>query len=105
MVERGAHTPFREAAALGLREELERHFVSSEPASLDDITQAFWCACHGGQSAVAEYLLERGADLNWVSTWDGLTPLDAAQRSGADELVAWLASRGGKTACDVRDEG
>ena len=46
----------------------------------------------------AEYLLERGADLNWVSTWDGLTPLDAARRSGADELAAWLAGRGGKPA-------
>lgn len=53
-------------------------------------------------SAVAEYLLERGADLNWVSTWDGLTPLDAARRSGADDLVDWLASRGGKAARDVR---
>jgi uncharacterized protein len=104
LVERGAHTPFREAAALGLRKQVERHYASSEPPSLDDTTQALWYACRGGQSAVAEYLLECGADLNWVSTWDGLTPLDAAQRSGAEDLVAWLASRGGKTARDVRDE-
>jgi ankyrin repeat protein len=60
-----------------------------------DLTQALWYACHGGQQAVAERLLGLGADVNWVSTWDGLTPLDAARRSGADDLVRWLAGRGG----------
>lgn len=99
LVERGANTPFREAAALGLTERVER-YLSDDPPTPDDITQAFWYACHGGQQAVAEYLLDRGANLNWISTWDNLTPLDAARRSGADELVAWLAGRGGRRAGD-----
>ena len=54
---------------------------------------------------VKQILLSAGAELNWVSTWDGLTPLDAAQRSGAEDLVAWLASRGGKPAAAVGGDG
>jgi hypothetical protein len=33
---------------------------------------------------------------NWVPPWEELTPLDAAQRSEAAELVEWLRGRGGK---------
>jgi hypothetical protein len=33
-----------------------------------------------------------------VSTWDGLSPLDAANRSGADDLVRWLTDRGAVSA-------
>jgi ankyrin repeat protein len=61
----------------------------SAQATSDEITNAFWCACHGGQRETAEYLLKRGADLHWVGH-DGLTPIDAAKRSGAEEVVEWL---------------
>jgi ankyrin repeat protein len=71
---------------------------------VEELTVAFWCACHGGQPATAAYLLDRGADLNWISVWDGLTPLDAATRKGADELVTWLRARGAMTA-DELDSG
>ncbi|MGH2714752.1 MAG: ankyrin repeat domain-containing protein, partial [Thermoleophilaceae bacterium] len=57
----------------------------------------FWGACHGGQREAAEYLLKRGADMNWVG-WDDLTPLDAAERSEADAVVAWLEARGARSA-------
>ena len=102
LVERGARTPFREAAAPGLMEHIERYLASDDPPTPDDITQAFWYACHGGQRSVAEYLLHRGADINWISTWDKLTPLDAARRSGADEVVAWFHGRGGKSASEEK---
>jgi hypothetical protein len=36
----------------------------------------------------------------WVSTWDRLTPLDAAQRNGFDDLVVWLRDRGGRSGED-----
>ena len=98
LVERGAHTPFREAAAVGLMERIERSFASDDRPTADDVTQAFWYACHGGQRTAAEYLLGQGADINWISTWDNLTPLDAARRSGADIVVAWLQGRGGRSA-------
>jgi ankyrin repeat protein len=53
-----------------------------------------------GQRRAAEYLLDRGADLNWIG-FDNLTPLDAARRSGADELVTWLRSLGAKSALEL----
>jgi hypothetical protein len=62
------------------------------------ITVAFWCACQGGQRSTAEHLLDRGAELNWIPPWEPLTPLDAAEREGAAELVAWLCSQGAKRA-------
>ena len=62
------------------------------------LQDAFWYACHGGRHATAEPRLEAGADINWAAPWDGLTPLDAALRSGADELGSWLRSRGARAA-------
>jgi len=100
LVERGARTTLWQAAALGLIERVEERFAGEKP-SPEEVTNAFWCACHGGQRATAEYLLGRGADLNWRGH-DGLTPLDAARREGAGEVAQWLLERGGKSA---KEEG
>ena len=90
LIERGAQSTLWQAAALGLMSRVEEHFASgATPVPPSDITNAFWCACHGGQRATAEYLLARGADSRWVG-YDGLTPVEAARRSGASELVTWL---------------
>jgi uncharacterized protein len=64
------------------------------------VTTAFWCACHGGQRATAELLHARGADRDWVG-YDGLTPLDAARRSGAEDVVEWLLQRGARSAGEL----
>jgi hypothetical protein len=45
-------------------------------------------------------LLARGADINWVG-WDDLTPLDAAERSEATEVAAWLRGIGAKSAAEL----
>ena len=103
LVERGALTTLWQAAALGLMDRLEEGFAENEPPSRDELTNPFWSACHGGQRAAAEYLLARGADLNWVGP-NQLTPLDAAERSGATELAAWLQSRGAKRAGDLKSQ-
>jgi ankyrin repeat protein len=100
LVERGAQTTLWQAAALGLMARVEKFFASKSPPTPGDITNAFWSACHGGQQAAAEYLLERGADLNWVG-YEGLTPLDAATRSRASELIRWLRDRGAKPAKEL----
>jgi ankyrin repeat protein len=100
LVERGARTPLREAAALGLMDRVEQYCSGDSRPSSGELTQALWYACHGGQKNVAEYLLDLGAELNWISTWDGLTPLDAARRSEAHEIAEWLQSRGAKSAND-----
>jgi len=115
LVERGALTTLWQAAALGLMDRVEKHFAGGDSSGLprwsprparpdapppDEITHAFWCACHGGQRQSAEYLLARGANLNWIG-YDGLTPIDAARRSEAEGLVRWLADAGAKSAKDI----
>ena len=112
LVERGAQMALWHAAALGQMEAMKAYFAGdalserypwgagcSSPS--EKITVAFWCSCHGGQRSSAELLLDRGAELNWISDWDGLTPLDAAQRSSADDLVQWLRSQGAKLAGEL----
>jgi ankyrin repeat protein len=94
LVELGATTGLWHAAALGM---IDRVRELAPDASPEEVTSAFWCACHGGQRETAEYLLDQGADINWVGH-DELTPLDAARRSEADELVPWLESRGARSA-------
>ena len=100
LLERGASTTMWEASALGLLDRVDDYFQHEPPPSADDVTAAFWGACHGGHRHVAEYLLEHGAHLNWVG-WDHMTPLDTAQRGHADELVGWLRSVGAKSAVEV----
>ncbi len=100
LIERGARTTLWQAAALGLIGQVEEHFAGDARPSPDDVTRAFWCGCHGGQRATAEYLLGRGAEINWIG-YDQLTPFDAARRSGANELVAWLFRQGAKSAQEL----
>jgi ankyrin repeat protein len=97
LVERGARTTLVDAATLGLMDRVPELLESDQGA----VDHALWGACHGGQRAAAEYLLERGADLNWLPPWEELTPLDAAERSGAGELVEWLKARGAKSAGEL----
>jgi len=101
LVERGAKTPLREAAALGLADRVQA-FCADDPPTPDEINQAFWYACHGRQLTLATYLLERGADLDWVSPWDGLTPLDAATRRQGDDVATWLLELGARRAEQLR---
>jgi hypothetical protein len=101
LVERGAQTTLQDAATLGLMDRLEAYFARDTPPSQEEINRAFWGACHGGQRGAAEYLLDRGGDLTWIPPWERLTPLDAARRSDAGELVEWLFAHGAKSASEV----
>ncbi len=100
LVELGAQVNLWQAGALGLADRLDRLLAASPPPADDEITNAFWCACHGGRRATAERLLDRGAEIDWVGH-DGLTALDAAVRSDAHELAAWLRSQGARSARDL----
>ena len=100
LLERGAATTLWEAAALGLLDRVESHFAHEQGPSAEEITADLWGACHGGHLLVAQYLVDRGADINWVG-WDDLTPLDVAQRSEAGDVVAWLRGLGAKSATDA----
>ena len=101
LVERGAQVTLADAATLGLMERLREYFVGAAAPSPDEIRHAFWGACHGGQQAAAEYLLGHGADVNWIPAWEELTPLDAAERSGASEFADWLRRRSAKSAREL----
>ncbi len=72
---------------------LQERFARDTKPSHQDVTNAFWNACHGGQLESARYLLAQGADLNWVGH-NQLTPLDAAVRKGQEEVSAWLRAEG-----------
>jgi uncharacterized protein len=100
LVDRGAATRLKDAAALGLLDRLDGKLTADEPPSTDEITGALWSACHAGQREAAEHVLAHGADPNWVG-WDGLTPLDVAAREGHDELAEFLEARGAKRAGDL----
>jgi hypothetical protein len=96
LVDRGASVTLWEASALGLLPQVRHHFDHDRPTA-DDITSSFWGACHGGQLETAKYLLDHGADVNWIG-FDDHTPLDAARRSEAEHVVTWLQQHGAKTA-------
>lgn len=102
LVERGARTSLWHAAALGLLDRVEEHFAGDASPEPEEVNRAFWFACHGGQRVTAVYLLDRGADLNWIPDWEERTPLDTARREGAAELVAWLRSQGAKSADELK---
>jgi uncharacterized protein len=83
------------AAALGMVERMEELLGErGEPA--EAMSQAFWHACAGGQRRAAEYLLARGADLDWVPDYAEGTPLDAASSLGTrqENVLSWLRERG-----------
>ncbi len=101
LVERGATTNLFESATLGLLDRV-RIQCSDDTPSHEDVTSAFWGACHGGQLVTAQYLLTKGADLDWVG-YDDLTPLGAARRSDAGNVIKWLHTQGARLG--GRDEG
>jgi uncharacterized protein len=101
LVERGAQTTLDDAAAMGLQDRVEEAFAGETQLSTEDINRAFWFASHGGQRPAAEYLLDRGAELNWIPPWEPQTPLDAAERNEAGELVEWLRARGARSASEA----
>lgn len=100
LFERGAATTVWQGAALGLLDRVQACCAADPSLTAASITNALWHACRGGQRATAEYLLDRGADLNWVGH-DHKTPTDAARDSGDASLLEWLRVRGGRHAADM----
>jgi uncharacterized protein len=90
------------AAALGLMSRLQE-LLRSQVHSGDDVSQAFWHACSGGQRRAAEALLAAGADWNWVPDYGRGTGLDAARGhgTGRENLITWLQERGAPSVDDA----
>jgi ankyrin repeat protein len=65
LVERGARVDkLWHAAALGLLSRVQELLAADLAPGRQEINEAFWQACHGGQRRTAEYLLRHGADIN-----------------------------------------
>lgn len=86
------------AAGLGMTA-VVRGFFEHDPAPTgEEVNHAFWHACRGGHRRTAEYLLARGASLQWTPDYAKETPLQTAATSGMDTgreaLVNWLREKG-----------
>jgi ankyrin repeat protein len=96
LVERGARIErLWQAAALG---RLDRVEALAGDATPEQISEAFWQACSGGQRRTAEYLLARGADVNAIPSYSKQTALGAAGSidTRRDQLVTWLREHGAR---------
>lgn len=91
LIDRGAHSTLWQSAALGLMDRIREHFALPTKPTADEITNAFWNACHGGHLEAAQFLLEHGADRHWIGH-NRRTPLDAATRNGNEQVAKWLKS-------------
>jgi ankyrin repeat protein len=97
LVERGARVDkLWHAAALGLMSRVEELIMADPRPRPDDINDAFWQACHGGQRRTADYLLHRGADINTTVEYAHGTALDVATGPDTrrDLLGTWLREQG-----------
>lgn len=103
LVERGAKVSLQDASTLGLVDRVRGFYEGSSLPSQHDTDCAFWNACHGGQLETAQYLHAKGAEVNKAAPWEELTPLDAAKRSKADELVLWLQGLGAVDFEQIKD--
>jgi ankyrin repeat protein len=95
LVARGARVnKLWHAAALGL---LARTAELVSNAGQDQVNQAFWHACAGGQRRTAELLLERGADIGWRPDYAGeatLLEVVTGPSTRHDLLATWLRDNG-----------
>lgn len=99
LVERGARVnKLFHAAGLGMLDRVKEFCESTPPPESQRISAAFWHACNGGERRTAEYLLARGADVNWKPPWHSKPPLDAAMSldTGRQMLISWLREQGAK---------
>jgi len=74
--------------------EPDDHWVADSARMKGDvISHAFYCACRNGHTAVAAFLLERGADVNAKGVFGG-TGLHWAAINGHQDTVAFLVAHG-----------
>ena len=98
LVDRGARADEAwQAAAVGKVDRLEE-LLADHPTQ-QEVSQAFWHACAAGQRRAAEYLLVRGADINWTPDYAKGTPLDAASASSTRQqnVMSWLRTLGARS--------
>ncbi len=103
LVARGARVErLWHAAALGMTQRVDE-LMAAAPPTHQELTDAFWQACSGGQLRMAQYLLPLGADLNGTPSWGADRPLDVADGidTGRQALVNWLRAQGAKKSSEA----
>ena len=101
LVERGARVDkLWQAAALGLMSRVQELVAATPAPGRQEINEAFWQACSGGQRRTAEYLLGYGADINTTVPYADGTALDAVTGTDTrrDTLANWLREQGAEPA-------
>jgi hypothetical protein len=96
LVRRGAQvSKLWHAAAQGLMPQVEEFLAASPAPSSEDITEAFWQACHGGQRRTAERLLASGADPGAAPGYSDQSAAQVAAQPGTqrENLITWLHDR------------
>jgi uncharacterized protein len=86
------------AAALGRLTRLDELLHADPAPTGDDVNEAFWQACHGGQFRAAQRLVERGADLTYHPGYSDNPPIEVAAEvdTQRQQLVEWLHARGAR---------
>ena len=102
LAERGAPVDaLWHAAALGMLTRLDELLTAGPAPTMDDLDEAFWQACHGGQLRAAERLLAAGADINATPDYaHGQTAVDMSVHPDTrrQQLATWLRERGASSA-------
>jgi hypothetical protein len=88
LADRGARVDLREAAGLGRLETVER-LLETETTTTEEINEGLRYASVYGQTAVAELLIRRGADLT-TTTFDGQTAAHMAAIGGQLDTLKML---------------
>jgi hypothetical protein len=87
-----------QAAALGLTDEVQRRLAADPPPTVDNVSEALWQACHGGQLRTATLLRDRGADIGFKPDYANgpNTIIDIASEPDTrrSQLVEWLRQQG-----------
>jgi ankyrin repeat protein len=100
LVERGARADkLWHAGALGLLSRVQDLVAANPAPGPQEISAAFWQACHGGQRRTAEYLLRHGAHTTAIPTYAEQTAIDIATSPDTrrDLLATWLRKQGFQT--------
>ena len=106
LVERGAVVSPWDAAALGMTDRVAA--AARRRRGRLDATHCCGRPATAATSTRPCVLVDAGADVNWLG-WDSLTPLGAAERAGAVDVVGWLREQARSSSraprCDVRRPG
>jgi ankyrin repeat protein len=102
LAERGAPVDnLWHAAALGMLSRLDELLEASPAPPGEEISHAFYQACHGGQLRAAQRLLDAGADMTFSPDYaPGSTALEVALHGGTrrEQLATWLKEHGAPAA-------